>query len=131
MSREYQIDYLKRHPGSHKELTGRPQAVIEKEKTQERERRFHVVDGTVHVDLGHDATAIIDRRDYGLIRPYKWSLKDSGGNQYAQAYMDGKVKLMHRIIAEAMSGHPLPTSTDVRHQNGNTLDNRRENLEIS
>ena len=129
-SLEYQKKYLQTHPGSRKKLTGRPSAQIENDRIHERERAFHVIDGAVHVDLGHGHVAIVDRKDYGVIRPYKWSSKNSGGNIYAQAYVDGKVKLMHRMIGEAMAGRALDKSDIIEHKNDNALDNRRENLII-
>lgn len=127
-SLEYQKDYLKKHPGAKKKLTGRPRAQIEKEKRQKIDRTFHVVGDSVHVDLGHGEHAIVDRSDYGIIRHYKWSLKNSGGNKYAQAYVNGKVRLMHRMIAEDIAGRVLAENENVDWKNGNTLDNRRENL---
>ena len=49
---------------------------------------------------------------------------------YAYTIIDGKTVYMHNMIAEAMLGRELLPDEVVIHENGNTLDNRRDNLKV-
>ena len=64
---------------------------------------------------------IIDKVDYELIKRYQWHSASSG---YIAAIFKGKATLLHRLITEAQKGQ------SVDHINGNTLDNRRNNLRL-
>lgn len=57
-----------------------------------------------------------------------WYAVGSGGILYARAAGSGGPHL-HRVIGERMIGAPLGQSV-VDHMNGNSLDNRRENLRV-
>jgi len=67
------------------------------------------------------AYALIDDKDYSKIEGYKWTLHRG----YAQAPHNKTTVFMHRLIVDAKKGE----ITD--HINGNTLDNRQENLRIA
>lgn len=64
---------------------------------------------------------VIDDADAHLVTPFKWSYSPTG---YARRICSGKNVAMHRIIMGS------PEDLCVDHINGNTLDNRRENLRI-
>lgn len=71
---------------------------------------------------------IVDDHVYEFISSTKWHVHTKAGKKYAvtRKYFDGKksIVLMHRIIAMA------PEKIEVDHINGNTLDNRIENLRL-
>jgi hypothetical protein len=67
--------------------------------------------------------------DAGKIDAYKWHLSTCGDNVYLRSTVrlpDDKFKTvyMHRLIMDC------PEGKEVDHINGDTLDNRRENLRI-
>lgn len=63
--------------------------------------------------------AIVDDEDYEWLSERKWHI---GGSGYAVRFSKRKCCLMHREIMKT------PRGMDVDHINGNTLDNRKENL---
>ena len=70
-------------------------------------------------------TAVIDDQDLALIEKAKnWSPVRSGRHVYAIGYVGGKTVYMHRAIISA------PKGMVVDHINGDSLDNRRENLRL-
>lgn len=83
------------------------------------------------IDLSRGLKSKVDDEDILLISKYKWHVvyKREGGKPYAETsvHISGSKKLrkkknymMHKII--------LKTNKHVDHKNGDTLDNRRENL---
>ncbi len=50
--------------------------------------------------------------------------------RYVEIYIDGKYIRFHRYIMEKYLGRKLKQSEHVHHINGDTLDNRIENLEV-
>jgi hypothetical protein len=86
----------------------------------------------LHGKYGRGLCALVDDEDYELVKDISWHGKINkwkNGNTwiYARGALklpDGKFKLvyMHRLIVDA------PSNVFVDHINGNTLDNRRENL---
>lgn len=82
-------------------------------------------DGTVLVPLSGSRYATIDAQDAECILAFKWSASPEGYARRKRQVADGPGAFyiyMHREIA----GTPDGMKTD--HQNGNTLDNRRDNL---
>lgn len=83
---------------------------------------------SVKIPLTNGYVAIVDSADEALVRPYKWHVQISrGGKPYACRTINspgGKTTRvrMHRVICSC------PAGSVIDHKNGNTLDNRRENL---
>lgn len=82
--------------------------------------------------LTHGRVALVDDEDFDTLNQWKWCLK-AVNNPYAVRLkhlgMDGAKQLttqlrMHRIVMSC------PKGMDVDHINGDTLDNRKENLRI-
>lgn len=79
------------------------------------------------IPLTKGAEAIVDACDLELLMRFSWQLNDMGyavcnagvGRQHVT------IERMHRIIMQA------PDGVEVDHINGNTLDNRRENLRLA
>lgn len=74
------------------------------------------------IQLNNEYTTLINNCDLDLINQYLWNVTDDGFNPYACCKIDGTIVRMHRLIMNAREGQI------VDHINGNTLDNRRENL---
>ncbi len=51
-------------------------------------------------------------------------------SRYREIGLNGRRIRLHRYIAEQMLGRPLRDGEVVHHINGNTLDNRPENLQV-
>lgn len=70
---------------------------------------------------------IIDKKDYNIVKDYRWKVSQDSNTFYVQGRKNGK-------------GHPIPihrvlfnltdSKTTVDHINGNGLDNRRQNLRV-
>jgi hypothetical protein len=84
---------------------------------------------------------LISDEDKDLLQ-YKWYLKYSGGAANGGTkkwywsrtdYYNGKKKSirLHRTVLERLVGRPLNRNEHTDHINGDTLDNRRENLRIA
>ena len=80
---------------------------------------------TVNLENSSACTAMIDDSDYPMISQFKWYLRIRGTNWYAEASVNSKNVLMHRLILGLVeTGRSVWTD----HINGDGLDNRRENL---
>ena len=81
------------------------------------------------IELGSGLAVIIDADDYEKISGHRWFAKHSAHCVYAvrKIVSGGKEHLirMHREIVNC------PAGFEVHHKNKNTLDNRKENLEIT
>jgi hypothetical protein len=70
---------------------------------------------------------LISPEDWGALGYSNWSLNRSGNNSYAMRRdTDGESIYLHKEVAERMG-----LRGRVAHKNGDTLDNRRENLCLS
>jgi len=80
-----------------------------------------------HIELNGKFFALVSPEDFEEINRFRWYAKKSGFCIYACRGMrkDGRVIIirMHRQIART------PADMICHHKNGNTLDNRRYNLE--
>jgi len=81
---------------------------------------------TALLELNHNFTAKYDPELYPFIEKYHWFAKKSFHRWYAVAWIkvDGKRKLirMHRLI------NSTPKDLVCHHLNGDTMDNRIDNL---
>jgi len=80
------------------------------------------------VPVGQNNFTIIDKSAYVLVRNFRWKIHKSKSKEYVVRAIvrNGKEKLifLHRWLVHC------PEGMQVHHINGNTFDNRRENLEI-
>lgn len=76
------------------------------------------------IPLTHGQVALVDDNDYDwLVGLGKWfASAKSNGTFYAVKVLDRKIVRMHRLIL------PVAANLVVDHINGNSLDNRRDNL---
>ena len=85
-----------------------------------------------YIKLTQDKYAVIDKKDFKWLNQWKWCFEDKRHTGYGYAVrrqwepLKKRYKhiLMHRLIMES------PKGMQIDHQNGNGLDNRRENLRI-
>ena len=80
------------------------------------------------IQLTQDRRSIVDAELYDDLSKYKWYAMASGNKYYAARnttiHNIGTLILMHRQIMNAASDQ------SVEHINGNSLDNRKENLRL-
>ncbi len=82
------------------------------------------------LELTQGYVAIISAQDYRRVNRYKWHAHKSRGSKrkpgqpYARATIKGKKVYLHRYIMDA------PEDMHVDHRNHQTLDCRRDNLEV-
>lgn len=78
--------------------------------------------------LSKGFAAIIDDDDFERVSKFKWYTRSNGGSKFYAATGtpgDSNKKIyLHRFILEA------PSNLQVDHINGNTMDNRKENLRL-
>lgn len=79
---------------------------------------------TVCVPLTHGKVAIIDADDAERVLCYRWHAKEGSGNWYAARRDGTRTVRLHRFLMGD------PPGAFVDHRNGNTLDDRRENLRV-
>jgi hypothetical protein len=81
--------------------------------------------GTIVIPLTRGYEALIDEEDYDLVKNYRWRCDGLGTKRNPFVAVTGKFSVrmydMHRLIM----GNP---KYPVRHKDGNTLNNTRENL---
>ena len=67
----------------------------------------------------------VDDEDWDRAIQYKWSVSTIGGKQYVMGHVDGKKVYLHRFILGVADPKLV-----VDHIHGNTLDNRKSQLEV-
>jgi hypothetical protein len=87
--------------------------------------RFRLRRGTAVIFLerrnGSVLKCLVSRKDFERVRRLHWFVGENGRQTfYAATWIDGGKVLMHKYLR--------PHSAQVKHENGNGLDNRRENL---
>lgn len=68
---------------------------------------------------GKKFTILVDEADFGFLSQRHWNVDAKG---YARCYAAGRYVKMHRLLLDP------PPDLVVDHINGNTVDNRRQNL---
>ena len=77
-----------------------------------------------HIELSQGKKAIVDDAQYEFLVQWKWSYSEGYAMRRKNKKPNGKNIKMHRVIIGA------PDGKLVDHINGNTLDNRKENLRL-
>ena len=70
------------------------------------------------IELTQGKCTTIDSEDWDIVNLFKWSLYRTRSNNYVATRINGKLLLLHRLIANA------PLGMEVDHINSNGLDNR-------
>lgn len=80
------------------------------------------------IELTKDLWALVSIKDRDLVSSHTWHVCESSSGIYAVTNVgkspDRKKVYMHRLIMG------VTDKRQVHHKNGNTLDNRRKNLEV-
>lgn len=77
----------------------------------------------MEITLSDGQICLVDEDDLERVSKHSWCTSHNGnGNFYAQTRINTKTVYMHRFILSA------PKGTMLDHRNGNSLDNRKENL---
>jgi hypothetical protein len=76
------------------------------------------------ITLRNGGVTLVDDADHKWLAQLSWAgyIMDAHGNRYAMTDDGGERRYMHRLIIGARDG------LEVDHRNGDTLDNRRDNL---
>lgn len=84
--------------------------------------------GVLALPLTRGSEVLVDADAYPLVRPFLWHASGPSrtGGVYAATWTGGFLLHMHRLLMGDM-----PDGYVVDHRNGNTLDNRRDNLRIA
>src|SRR6516162_2237019 len=96
-----------------------------------KENRYEFTPEGVLIELTQGRSCLIDREDLAKVLNFKWlACRFVSRGEYTFIYAmtrvrkNGPMTLMHRFLLNA------PKDMVVHHRNGNTLDNRRCNLEV-
>lgn len=91
-------------------------------------------DHIIVIPLSQGQQAIISAEDADLAQ-WKWTAFHPGNYFYAGRWETGikpkSLMLLHRVVLERILGRGLERREICDHINGNTLDNRRENLRLA
>lgn len=68
----------------------------------------------------------VNRRRY--LRPGDIVAQNTGKSGYAMANLDGRARLVHRLVCAAFNGPPPTEKHEAAHNNGQRGDNRPDNL---
>lgn len=85
---------------------------------------IHTPRGSKAVPLTKGYYALVDEEDYERVMEYNWHMCGGKQHKYARAYINGKGKLLHRLIVHPKKGMV------VDHINGNGLDCRKSNMRV-
>lgn len=83
------------------------------------------------IELTQGYTALVDDEDYDRVMERSWHVHFSAGKKrdkgepYGRGTVDGKKIYLHRFIMEVDNKY-----IEVDHINHNTLDNRKDNLQL-
>lgn len=78
------------------------------------------------IPLTQGYSTIVDDEDFEELSKYKWYVMTNGKGDYIYASREHKTITMHRYIMRFSLGD----KNVINHINGNTLDNRKQNLRI-
>ena len=82
----------------------------------------------ISTEMYPNTFAIVDDSDFNFLNHWKWAATPNSSGIKMRAYRSwsdqATPRLMHRFLLSP------PDEMDVDHRNGDTLDNRRENLRI-
>jgi len=83
-----------------------------------------------HIELTQGQYAVVDDEDFNLLNSVKWCLV--AGGKYAGRRVGSKTQYMHVFIAGlyGTNGERYAPMFVVDHINGDTLDNRKDNLRL-
>lgn len=88
------------------------------------------------IELSKGMVALVSVEDFDFLSQFNWYAKETKpahrkSKAYATRDVNRKKVYMHRVIMERMrEGRPIREGVIVDHINGNSLDNRRENLRV-
>ena len=85
------------------------------------------------IPLTQGKVALVDNDDFGVLSDVKWFAAKRGRTFYAERSLprcDGRRRLehMHRVVLERKLGRPISPGMDPDHDDGDGLNNQRENL---
>lgn len=105
-------------------------------KTKMKTMKMMMIGRTKKIPLTQGQFAVVDSKDFEYLNQWKWHALWSPGTKSFYAVRSGKrdsithkqqLIRMHRVIMKLKHGD----GSQVDHENHNTLDNRRSNLEIA
>lgn len=76
----------------------------------------------MEISLTRGLSTLIDDSDREAVNKFKWCAQKCNGKFYAARRSGNKILLLHRELTNATKGQR------VDHENGDSLDNRRDNL---